>query len=201
MDSRELNGPHGIRRFVTVPNLLSLSRLFLLPLILLMLVREQGRIAIALMVVSWITDGLDGYFARRLNQVSNMGRVLDHLVDKIWIGAVLVMLVSTSDLPVHIAASVILRDLLILAGSLVIMKSRGAFVSSDVLGKITGFAFAVLIAFYTLRLDFSMPFKGYVDNTVTVLIIVSFLNYVAVFLRRMWRIRLPSERSRNNPRS
>ena len=191
------NGIHAARRILTLPNLLSLSRLMLLPIILLLIGRGQGTAALVLMVVSWITDALDGYFARKFNQVSNLGRVLDHLVDKIWIGTVLVVLVIVRDLPVFIAAAVLGRDLLILVGSLVIMKTRGTFVSSDVLGKMTGTAFALLIVFYTLSLPCLQPYKLYVDSTVTVLIVVSALNYFTVFLRWMSGFRLPSEKDRD----
>jgi cardiolipin synthase len=187
------NGLLGAAKFVTIPNLLSLSRLVLLPVILLLLARNQGAVALAVMALSWITDGLDGFLARRLDQVSDLGRVLDHLVDKIWTGAVLVTLVVLRDLPFLIAAAVILRDVLILAGSLVIMRSRGSFVSSDVLGKITGFAFALLVVYYTLNLPALAPYKSYVDYTIGILIVVSFLNYVTVFLRWMGRFRLPAD--------
>ncbi|HDR00031.1 MAG TPA: CDP-alcohol phosphatidyltransferase family protein [candidate division WOR-3 bacterium] len=184
----------GARRLVTVPNILSLSRLVLLAPILLLLGRNRSTLALGLMIVAWVTDALDGWFARRLHQVSNLGRVLDHLVDKIWIGTVLVMLVLLRDLPVYIAVAVIGRDLLILAGSLVLMKARGTLVSSDVLGKITGFTFALMIVYYTLNLPALAGWKGWVDSTVTVLIVVSFLNYLSVFFRWMSGFRLPAER-------
>jgi phosphatidylglycerophosphate synthase len=119
------------------------------------------------------------------------------LVDKIWVGSVLVTLVYISGLPLYVAAAVILRDLLILAGSLVIMKTRGSFVSSDVLGKITGCAFALMMVYYTLNLAPLHVYKPYVDYTVAVLIAVSFLNYLAVFLRKMGKFRLPGENHRD----
>ncbi len=184
-NNQNKNGVLGAKRLVTVPNLLSLSRLVMLPIILLLLVKHQVIPALVLMGVSWITDGLDGFLARRMNLVSDLGRVLDHLVDKIWIGSVLVTLVCISGLPLFIAAAVIGRDLLILAGNLIIMKYRGSFSSSDVLGKITGFAFGVMMVYYTINLPALRPYKMYVDYTVTVLIIVSFLNYFVIFLRKM----------------
>jgi cardiolipin synthase len=182
-------------RIVTVPNILSVSRLILLPAVLLLLLKRQGMAAVAVMLVSWSTDALDGYLARRLHQVSNLGRVLDHLVDKVWIGSVLVTLVFTRGLPLYLAGAVVLRDLLILAGSGVIMKARGSFVSSDVVGKITGFAFALLILYYTLELPALVKYKAAVDIGVAVLVVVSFLNYVTVYLRLMARFRLPGEES------
>src|SRR5512136_1849974 len=132
------NGHPTAARIVTVPNILSVSRVILLPIVLLLLFKRQGVAAVAVMLVSWTTDALDGYLARKLGQVSNLGRVLDHLVDKVWVGSVLVALVFIRGLPLFLAGAVILRDLLILAGSGVIMKTKGSFVSSDVVGKITG---------------------------------------------------------------
>jgi cardiolipin synthase len=194
-DDQSRNGHTTAARIVTIPNILSVSRMILLPLVLLFLFKHQGIAAVAVMLVSWSTDALDGYLARRLHQVSNLGRVLDHLVDKVWIGSVLVTLVFTRGLPLYLAGAVILRDVLILAGSGVIMKARGSFVSSDVVGKITGLAFALLILFYTLDVPALAKYKSAVDFGVAVLVVVSFLNYVTVYLRVMARFRLPGEES------
>ncbi len=183
----------GAARLITIPNILSLSRIILLPIVLLFLLQRQGTVAVVVMGLSWTTDALDGWLARRLGQVSNLGRVLDHLVDKVWVGTVLVCLVSVRDLPIIIAGAAILRDLLILAGSIVIMKAKGSFVSSDVLGKITGCAFALMIVYYTLELPALLRYKALVDYSVGLLIVVSFVNYVTVFLRKMARFRLPGE--------
>ena len=189
------NGHSTAARIVTAPNILSVSRIVLLPIVLLLLFKRQNAAAVGVMAVSWTTDALDGYIARKLNQVSNLGRVLDHLVDKVWVGSVLVTLVYIRNLPFFLAAAVILRDLLILAGSGVIMKQRGLFVQSDVVGKITGFAFALMIVFYTLEVPALLGYKSAVDSIVTVLVAVSFINYLTVFLRRMARFRLPGEES------
>jgi CDP-diacylglycerol--glycerol-3-phosphate 3-phosphatidyltransferase len=189
------NGHSTAARIVTIPNILSVSRILLLPIVLLLLFKRQNAAAVGVMIVSWTTDALDGYLARKLNQVSNLGRVLDHLVDKVWVGSVLVTLVFLRNLPLFLAAAVILRDLLILAGSGVIMKLRGLFVQSDVVGKITGCAFALMMVFYTLEVPALMKYKSAVDSIVTVLVVVSFLNYLTVFLRRMVRFRLPGEES------
>lgn len=190
------NGQSWPARIATVPNILSLSRLVLLPVILYFLFRHQGLAALTVMAISWFTDGLDGYLARRFDQVSDLGRVLDHVVDKVWVGTVLVTLTFTRGLPLAIAAAVILRDILILLGSSVIMRVRGHFVSSDVLGKITGFAFAVLMVFYTLSPPALEGYRLVIDYSVGALIVASFVNYFTVFLRKMGRFRLPDEETR-----
>jgi cardiolipin synthase len=182
-------------RIITIPNILSVSRIILLPVVLLLLFKHQNAAAVVVMLVSWSTDALDGFLARKLDQVSNLGRVLDHLVDKVWVSSVLVTLVFIRNLPLLIAGAVILRDLVILVGSGVIMKVRGSFVQSDVVGKITGCAFALMMLFYTLDLPALMKYKAAVDYTVAILVAVSSLNYITVYLRLMARFRLPGEDS------
>ncbi|MCX7732565.1 MAG: CDP-alcohol phosphatidyltransferase family protein [candidate division WOR-3 bacterium] len=191
-------------KIITIPNILSISRLLFLPLILFFLLQHESILAIITMLVSWSTDALDGFLARRLNQVSDTGKVLDHLVDKIWIAAVLVTLVYLSDLPFYLAVSVIIRDLLILTGSFILMKFRGKLVSSDAVGKLTGLAFALLILYYTLSINNRLAgvysfisalgkYKYLVNVTVLVLIIISFLNYLVLFLRIMLKLRFPGD--------
>lgn len=185
--------PGSARRLITLPNLLSLSRLVLLPFILLLLFRRQGIGAVTLMAVCWLTDALDGIIARRLNQVSNLGRALDHLVDKIWIGTVLVVLVCLRGLPLWLAGTVILRDLLILAGSVAIMHYHGTYVSSDIVGKVAGAAFAVAIVYYTLEIPRLAAWRQYLDIAIVVLAGVSLINYGYRFLQRMTGLHLPDE--------
>jgi cardiolipin synthase len=177
-------------RVFNIPNVLSISRLFLLPVILLLLRSRQTMIpALALMFVSWVTDGLDGYLARRLNQVTTVGKILDHLVDKIWVGTVLVMLVATREVPVFIPALVIGRDLLIVIGSMLILDRRRRVVSSNVIGKITGCSFAVLMILYLV--DNKWPWmrqpKLVMLWVVSCMVVVSFVNYVVVYVRAMNR--------------
>ncbi|MEO0073637.1 MAG: CDP-alcohol phosphatidyltransferase family protein [candidate division WOR-3 bacterium] len=186
---------NGLARLLTLPNLLSASRLLLLPPVLLLLIRGHSVAALSLMCLCWITDALDGYVARHTNRVTELGKALDHIVDKIWVGSVLGVLVSLRNLPIGLVIAVITRDLLIIAGSTVLLKRRGTLPSSDVVGKITGFAFALLILFYTLSIPALLRYKAYVDFAVIILIAVSFLNYLATYLRKMTRICLPGDSS------
>jgi len=178
-----------IPRVLNVPNVLSISRLFLLPAILLLLQSRQMLLALALMVISWITDALDGYLARRLNQVTAVGKILDHTVDKIWVGTVLVMLAATRGLPVLIPALVIGRDLLIVIGSLLILDRRRHVVSSNAIGKVTGFSFALLMILYVI--DNNWPWmrqpKLVMLWVVGCMVVISFVNYVVVYIRAMRR--------------
>lgn len=184
-----------LSRIVSIPNVLSLSRLLVLPVILLMLQSRQMIPALALMLLSWITDALDGYYARKLHQVTTLGKILDHLVDKIWVGTILVMLVAIRGLPAYLAWAVIGRDLLIVAGSLMLLDRRREIVSSNVIGKITGSFFATLMLLYVVDNGYEwlqLP-KRIVTWIVSGMIVVSLANYVVVYVRHMARRRAAAE--------
>ena len=87
-------------RVFTIPNLLSMARLLGVPIFLwLILVPQADGLAVALLVVSGITDYLDGYLARRLNQISRLGQLLDPIADRLYILAILVGLLVRDIIP------------------------------------------------------------------------------------------------------
>jgi len=173
------NRVNEIVKYATIPNFLTLSRLFLLPLILLFLARQLTTLALVLMALSWLSDALDGFLARRLNLTSEVGKILDHLVDKIWVGSVLAILVWTKRLPLSIALGVIIRDLLIVVGSSLLIR-RGLILSSNIFGKLAGFFFAVLIITYTLQLK---PLMVWVFYIIWSLLFISFISYIPLFIK------------------
>lgn len=112
-------------RVLTVPNLLSLVRLAGVPLFLwLVLGPEADFWALVLLMVAGFTDYLDGNLARRLNQTSSLGQVLDPVADRLYILAVVVGLVLRDIIPVWLAVSLPLRDILLFC-LLPFLRSRG----------------------------------------------------------------------------
>lgn len=112
-------------RVWTVPNLLSMLRLAGVPLFLwLVLVPEADWWALAVLMLSGVTDFLDGYLARRLNQTSTLGQILDPVADRLYILAVVVGLALRDIVPWWVALSLPLRDLL-LWGLVPLLRTRG----------------------------------------------------------------------------
>lgn len=139
-------------RFFTVPNLLTLLRLIGIPAFLwLTLVQHQNVPALGVLVLSGITDFLDGWLARRLGQFSRMGAMLDPAVDRLYILAVVVALAIRHMVPWWIAVILPLRDVL-LWGLVPFLRSRG-YTSLPVhfLGKAA--TFNLLYAFPLLLLS------------------------------------------------
>ncbi|MCD6641002.1 MAG: CDP-alcohol phosphatidyltransferase family protein [Nocardioides sp.] len=101
-------------RVWTVPNIVSMVRLAGVPLFLwLVLGPEQDVLALAVLMVAGLTDWLDGWLARRLDQRSNLGQILDPVADRLYILAVVVGLLLRDIIPWWVAVALPLRDLLL----------------------------------------------------------------------------------------
>lgn len=112
-------------RILTVPNVLSTLRLLAIPLFLyLLLVPEADGWALTVLLLSGATDWLDGKLARALDQSSQLGALLDPLVDRLSVVSALAAFVARGIIPWWVAAILIGRDL-VLAGTLLIYRRRG----------------------------------------------------------------------------
>ena len=115
----------GSSAVFTVPNLLSGLRLAGVPLFLwLVLGPEEDAWALVVLAVSGVTDFLDGWLARKLNQQSTLGQILDPVADRLYILAVVVGLALRDIIPWWLAVSLPLRDLL-LWGLVPLLRTRG----------------------------------------------------------------------------
>ena len=113
------------KRVWTVPNLLSVARLAGVPVFLwLVLVPEADGWALGLLMLSGITDYLDGYLARKLDQTSALGEILDPVADRLYILAVVIGLALRDIIPWWVAIILPLRDLL-LWGLVPLLRTRG----------------------------------------------------------------------------
>jgi cardiolipin synthase len=125
---------------LNIPNLLSFLRLALVPVFLWLLLEQMYLSAIIDLALAGLTDFLDGYLARKLNQMTKLGKVLDPVADRLYIFATLLSLSATEIVPWWLTGLVILRDLLLLV-SLPILSSVGRkTLPVHYLGKASTFA-------------------------------------------------------------
>ncbi len=109
----------------TIPNALSLIRLLGVPVFFWLIVGpHKDGLAMWLLVGSAFTDWLDGYLARRLNQYSRLGELLDPAADRLYVVATLIALVIRDLVPWWVAGIIILRDL-VMALVLIGLKRNG----------------------------------------------------------------------------
>ncbi len=120
------------------PNLISLFRILLAPLLLVaLLVRMpiSDLVAGALFIFAAATDGMDGYLARRLNQVTRFGKLIDPVADKLLVAAALLALVQLGRLPAWVALVIIGRELAI-TGLRSVAAAEGVVIAASPWGKL-----------------------------------------------------------------
>ena len=122
-------------RIVTVPNLLTVFRMVLIPVFASLLFYQRFLLALSVFVVAGVTDGLDGLLARRFNQKSQLGTILDPIADKLMLVTAFVVLSMRSvfpqpmpshlPIPFWVTVAVISRDVFILVGAAAINVVTG----------------------------------------------------------------------------
>ena len=113
-------------RIVTLPNVISLVRLLCVPLFLWLLFGRENRLGAALLLGGLgATDWIDGYIARHFNQVSDLGKVLDPIADKVLLVVGMVAILIDGSVPPVIFWPAILREVLV-AGTTILLGAMGA---------------------------------------------------------------------------
>jgi len=98
-------------------------------------------------------DFLDGYFARKLSQETEVGKFLDPVADKLLLLFVVIALIIKSDFPLWLAIPIFFRDIVILFASLILFKIRHSIAPSIIIGKIAFTIFGFLILIYIIDLN------------------------------------------------
>jgi cardiolipin synthase len=170
-----------------IPNAISLMRIFLIAPIILLFVYGEFGWALGLFVFASLSDGLDGYIAKKYDWNTRLGAFLDPAGDKLLVAWSFGTLAFLGQIPVWLAVIVILRDVVIVAGSFMyhylVRRLEG---DPTVISKLnTGLEFAFLIAVMS-KAGFGWPD----DITVTVLgaavlvtVVISGYDYVSNWIR------------------
>lgn len=142
---------------MNLPNALTLLRIFLVPiLVVLLLTRSDGGLFLGTAVfgVAVLTDYLDGYFARRRNQVTKFGMLLDPLADKLLTAAAFISLVEMSAVPAWMVVIIIGREFAV-TGLRNVAAGRGVVIAASALGK--GKMVSQVVAIFLLLLATRFP--------------------------------------------
>ncbi|AYF99230.1 CDP-alcohol phosphatidyltransferase family protein [Protaetiibacter intestinalis] len=142
-------------RVVTIPNVLSVVRLVLIPVFLWLLGTSQFGWALLVIVVSSLTDFVDGWIARRFDQVSRVGQLLDPAVDRLFIFSTLIGLAWQHFLPWWLVIVIVLRDVTLVVMGIVLANFGYGPLPVHHLGKVA--TFALLFALPTLVLGRAFP--------------------------------------------
>lgn len=142
-----MSEPAQTDRVLTIPNVISFLRIALIPVFVVLIVDPNTRRAgLVLFVVVVATDWVDGALARATGQVSDLGKVLDPVADRLAIAAGLIALVVADAFPLWAALLILVRDVTVLIAGLVLLSKRRARIEVRHLGKVATFALMAAIA-------------------------------------------------------
>lgn len=143
---REVTRTPPTDRLLTIPNAISLLRIALVPVFALLIVdRDTTAVGFTVFAVVLATDWLDGVVARGMGQVSEVGKVLDPLADRIAIAAGLVALVARDAFPLWAALPILLRDSLVLVAGILLLARGGKRIDVRYIGKVATFSLMAAI--------------------------------------------------------
>lgn len=111
---------------IYIPNLLTLARIALVPVLIVLLRDLQFGWALAVFLIAGVSDALDGYIAKRFNARTYLGAILDPLADKALIVSAYVTLSVLTLVPFWLMVAVVFRDIIIIAGYLIMTSYFGA---------------------------------------------------------------------------
>lgn len=176
---------------MNIPNLLTLIRIILVPVIVILLIQASFFKAMIVFVVAGITDGLDGFLARVLNQKTVLGAYLDPLADKALILTSFVTLSVMGVVPSWLSVIVISRDCIILVGiSILVLMDISFEVKPTFVSKVTTTLQLMTIFMVMSFLGLSINFENYaLDDMVywvtAFITVASGLNYIVIGLKMM----------------
>jgi cardiolipin synthase len=176
----------------TLSNILSLSRLIIGLMLFYFIYTRHTYLAILLALLAVFTDFADGYVARMRNEITELGKILDPVADKIAVALGAIALYKSYGLPLWVVVVIIGRDVLILIGSLLLIEKVKGIVPSRMPGKIAVTVISMLLLSYLFEWHAA-------KNTLIVLtilaIIYSFTSYLIIFIKYMIKSKREPERN------
>ena len=169
---------------MNLPNKLTVLRVIMVPFFVFFMLTDVGGaankwIALAIFVIASLTDMLDGKIARKYNLVTNFGKFMDPLADKLLVCSAMICLIPSGKLPTAIVIVIIAREFII-SGFRLVASDNGVVIAASYWGKFkTTFQMLMVIV---LILDIQMPFFQILGTVLTyvalILTVVSLIDYI-----------------------
>src|SRR5579864_2102696 len=174
---------------LSIPNIITLGRIILVPIIVWAIASNQMEIAFAIFVVAGVSDAVDGFLAKRFNMTSELGALLDPLADKALLVSIYVALGIWGALPLWIVILVVSRDIMIVSAVIVSwLFEKPVPMKPLMVSKLNTVAQVALAALILASLGFNfkpLPYDRILMGLVTVLTLVSVSLYLVEWVRHM----------------
>lgn len=187
----------------TVPNILSYFRIILIvPFIVLFLKKEYVFAAICI-ILSGLSDCVDGFLARKLNQITQLGKMLDPVADKLTLLAVGICLSTVEPMIIPVIAILIVKDLLMLIGASLMLKNKVMPFASEWYGKVGTVCFYVSVAAIVvfeliLKVENFSVIALILLSVTAVVMVYSLIRYYLIFRDMMKKAKQEKSESTDN---
>jgi len=163
---------------LTIPNIVTLVRLVILPFVLVSLNKGQNIQAFILILLAGFTDVLDGFLAKTLHQATTIGKILDPVVDKIFTVTVLIYLYVYRGFPFWAFYLIIALEILILIGGYWVIQKHHQIPSSSLCGKIAVVIISIAMYLYVVDID---SINRFCIFSINMKILMVFLGVILLF--------------------
>lgn len=164
-----------------IPNILTIIRFIFIPSIIVSLISDNYLLALILFTLSSITDVLDGKIARKYNVISDFGKLMDPLADKLTQLSILITLAFKNIIPFWIVFILIAKEMIMIAGAS-FLYGKSLVVSSKWYGKLTTVLIYIAVVSSFIIKIFNLPeFAIYIYILAIVFAIFSLINYFVYF--------------------
>lgn len=171
-----------------IPNILTLFRIVLIPFIVISIVNNEYIIAIMFFIISGLTDVLDGFIARKFNFITDFGKLIDPLADKLTQISTLIVLVIKGLIPYWILIIILLKEVIMVCGAS-FLYGKSTVVSSKWFGKLSTVVLYIAIFLSMAIKLFNLPaiydtINFYIYCAAVVTTIFSLIMYFKTFYSR-----------------
>jgi CDP-diacylglycerol--glycerol-3-phosphate 3-phosphatidyltransferase len=192
MRGRVVRNGEGTVSAGNLANLITIARILMAPVFVALLLIDAGNygvlryVAGGLFILASATDGIDGYFARRRNLVTDAGKLLDPIADKVLIGGALISLNILGELPWWVTAIILVREVGITVLRLVALRDH--VIAASILGKVKTWVQIIAISFAIVPLwtFFGSPVYVIAAVLMTLAVLITLVSG-AEYLWQAWR--------------
>ncbi len=179
--------------FLYISNLISMFRLLITPLLFWVIYKQNYKLAVLIGGIAIVSDLLDGFFARVLNQHSELGYILDPIADKFAIGAGILALVLSNpetikEFPIWAFVIIIFRDVAIVLGNVFLARKAKMITRSNWWGKCTSFCLSITVILYLMRAIQPNLFPEWIAFFILYIALVFVLISTVSYARHMFRV-------------
>ncbi|MBR5273136.1 MAG: CDP-alcohol phosphatidyltransferase family protein [Clostridia bacterium] len=190
--------------FNSIPNILSVFRIIIIPFFIFFYVRNMYIFALATLVISGCTDTLDGTIARKFNSITELGKVLDPLADKLTQVAIAIVLCIRYPFVAPMFAILVIKEVCMIIFSYRLLKLGAAPIAALWWGKVATAVFYVVTCFivafghYLADKTYGIIILLTLTGISTILMVFSFIKYIPLFLKSYKDVKAKNTETDNN---